>query len=129
MARRRTRCAPCVTKGSFACARSWQCRPRRPRRRYLAMTPDDPDIVRRFEQLAALTPDAETTAGALERVRTALVNAPMPRPLFQRRVLMFARIAAVVLLLAGGASLLGWFLSPRADAGLAFAEVQETVQG
>ncbi len=92
------------------------------------MTPDDPDFVRRLERLAAITPDAEATARALKRARTALMNAPVPHPLSQRRVLMFARMAAVVLFLAGGAALLGWFLVPRASAGLAFADVQEKVQ-
>jgi outer membrane lipoprotein-sorting protein len=90
-------------------------------------TPDD-EVIRRLERLTAVEPGAEATARALERARSALVSAPIPRPSRQRRALMVARIAAGILLLAVGTSLLGWFLSPRADAGLVFAEVQEKVQ-
>jgi len=88
--------------------------------------PDDVEVLRRLEQLAAVKPDANATLRALERVRTALSNAPGPSSRW--RIPMYLRIAASVLFLAGGTMLLlGWTWS--SGAATAFAEVQEKVQG
>jgi outer membrane lipoprotein-sorting protein len=88
--------------------------------------PDDVEVLRRLEQLAAVKPDANATLRALERVRTALTNAPAPRS--QWRIPMALRIAACVLVLAGGTVLLLAWIRPS-QAAPTFAEVQEKVQG
>ena len=88
--------------------------------------PDDVEVLRRLEQLAAVKPDATAALRALERVRIALTNSPGPA--CRWRIPMYLRIAAGVLVLAGGTMLLlGWTWS--SGAATAFAEVQEKVQG
>jgi outer membrane lipoprotein-sorting protein len=87
--------------------------------------PDDAEVLRLLENLAGLQPDAEASARALARVHTTLLNSPAPRS--QWRIPMALRIAASVLVLAGGTVLLLAWIRPS-QAAPTFAEVQEKVQ-
>jgi len=91
-------------------------------------TPDDVEVLRLLEQLAAVQPEAHATARALERARTALASSPLLVSSRRWRISVALRIAASVLFLAGGTVLLlGWIWSSGTTP--AFAEVQAKVRG
>jgi outer membrane lipoprotein-sorting protein len=92
------------------------------------ITPDDAEVLRLLQELAAVQPDATAAARALKRARTALTTSPLPIPARRWKNPMKISIAASVLVLASGTFLLlGWIRS--SGAAPAFAEVQEKVQG